>query len=522
MTELSRRVLCTLGPASMNDQVIGRLEDLGVSLFRINLSHTALEDVRERIRFIKDRTRVPICLDTEGAQIRTGGFIEKSVRLRENSLVTVPVEKVAGNAEIFNLYPEDIVGRLEIGDFISIDFNSVLTQVTDVSERRATMRVVSGGTIGRNKAVTAERRIDLPPLTGKDIKSIAIGIEEGIRHFALSFANCGADVELIRGLAGTGAFVISKIESRRGISNLDEIARNSDAILIDRGDLSREASIERIPALQKYIIGRAKELRTPVYVATNLLESMITERGPTRAEVNDIFNTLADGADGLVLAAETAIGDHPVLSASMAVKMIRSFEQANRGSLLDPVFDPISLVVEPHGGTLIHREATTEERAQIARLPAIDIDEEDAIDCEQIATGVFSPLEGFMDRETLESVLAGNRLPGDTIWTLPILLRTDARAGGRFGPGDRVGLKGPDGQIIAFIDITEVFKLDLASTAARWFGTSSGEHPGIRRFHRKGDTCLAGKVTLIKRLATPHRHYCLSPAQTRLIFAHKG
>lgn len=522
MTEPLRRILCTLGPASMNDQVIRRLEELGVSLFRINLSHTALEDVRERIRFIKDRTRVPICLDTEGAQIRTGWFVEKSVRLRENSLVIVPVEKVAGNAEAFNLYPDDIVRRLEVGDFISIDFDSVLAQVIDVSKNRATMRVVSGGMIGRNKAVTAERQIDLPPLTKKDIESITIGFEEGIRHFALSFANCGADVELIRGLAGAGAFVISKIESLRGIRNLDEIARNSDAILIDRGDLSREAPIERIPALQKHIIGRAKKLQTPVYVATNLLESMISERGPTRAEVNDIFNTLADGADGLVLAAETAIGDHPVLSASMAVKMIRSFAHANQGSLLDPIFDPISLVVEPHGGRLVHREATAEERSQTARLPMIDIDEMDAIDCEQIATGAFSPLEGFMERETLESVLVENRLPGGIIWTLPILLQTDAHAGGRFGPGDRVSLRGPDGRIIAFIDITEIFKFDLADTAARMFGTSSSGHPGVLRFLRKGDTCLAGKVTLVKRLATPYRHHCLSPAQTRLIFARKG
>lgn len=522
MTELPRRILCTLGPASMNDHVIGRLEGLGVSLFRINLSHTALEDVRERIRFIKARSRVPVCLDTEGAQIRTGWFTEKSVKLREGDLVTVPVAKVAGTAKVFNLYPEDIIGRLEVGDFISIDFNSVLVQVTDLSKVRAVMRVVSGGMIGRNKAVTVERQIDLPPLTRKDTESIAIGREENIRHFALSFANCGADVEKIRGLTDPGAFIISKIESLRGIRHLAEIAGNSDAILIDRGDLSREAPIERIPVLQKYIIGQAKKLRTPVYVATNLLESMITERGPTRAEVNDIYNTLADGADGLVLAAETAIGAHPVLTASMAVKMVRSFADANHRPLLDPILDPISLIIEPHGGKLIHREATDEDRSQVPGLPVIDIDAEGVIDCEQIATGIFSPLEGFMDRATLESVLAENRLPDGTVWTMPILLRTDPRDGNRHGPGSRIGLRGPDGQIVAFLDISEVFRLDSTGTAVRLFGTSAGGHPGVRHFLSKRDVCLAGKITLVRHPTTPYHHYCLSPAQTRLIFAHKG
>ena len=213
----------------------------------------------------------------------------------------------------------------------------------------------------------------LSPLTDKDRASLRIGAEKGLSHIALSFANRAEDVEEIRTAFGRKAFVISKIECRNGLKNLKAIARGSDAVLIDRGDLSREVAIERIPGLQKEIIKTAKALGRPVYVATNLLESMVVDRTPTRAEVNDVYNTLMDGADGLVLAAETAIGRHPVGCTSMIARLISEFEGKGEIKLEDLPEDSRSFLIEPHGGVLVSRAPGPDDRKDLDRLPRLEV-----------------------------------------------------------------------------------------------------------------------------------------------------
>ena len=193
---------------------------------------------------------MPVCLDTEGAQVRTGTFDDGAISLQDNAMVRLVRETVAGDSESFNFYPPLIASSLTVGDFISIDFNSVLVQVVETDNAGVTMRVLNGGQIGSNKAVTVRRQLELAPLTEKDVASIEIGLELGLTHFALSFANHPDDVEYIRGLAGDDAFIISKIRSRSGLANLDEIATRSDALLVDRGDLSRDIPIELIPKTQ--------------------------------------------------------------------------------------------------------------------------------------------------------------------------------------------------------------------------------------------------------------------------------
>jgi pyruvate kinase len=320
-------ILCTLGPASLDRRTIQRLEQSGATLFRINLSHTKLAELPQMIETIREATAVPICLDTEGAQIRTGEFVDGSINLRDNTIVRAHFRRVPADDKNFNFYPRSITTILEPGDFISIDFNAVLVQVIAKEHDCVLMRVLQGGLVGQNKAVTVERDIPLPPLTEKDQTALKLGCEMGLSHFALSFANSGADVQQLRRLVGEGAFIISKIESHSGLENLEEIAANSDALLIDRGDLSRQVPLEVLPQIQKSVIQRARAVNRRVYVATNLLESMVSMPTPTRAEVNDIYNTLADGADGLVLAAETAIGKYPIQCASMVNKIIRGFQR---------------------------------------------------------------------------------------------------------------------------------------------------------------------------------------------------
>jgi len=321
------KVTCTVGPASLKPKVIRRLQELGVNLFRINLSHTPIERVGPTIAFLQQHSIVPICLDSEGAQVRTGSFKVAPTSLKKDSLIQLHRHSVYGDAKNFNLTPPDTIDLLEPGDLITIDFHAVVAEVMEIDSERAVLRVRKAGRVGSNKACNVHREIDLPAITLKDRKAIEIGREMGVDHYALSFANRPEDVQQMRELIGPHATLISKIESRSGIVHLEEIARLSNAILIDRGDLSRQVPLQQIPACQKDIIRRVKAIGRPVYVATNLLESMVRSPVPTLAEINDIYNTLDDGADSLVLASETAVGKFPVQCVEMVVSVITEFER---------------------------------------------------------------------------------------------------------------------------------------------------------------------------------------------------
>ena len=187
--------------------------------------------------------------------------------------------------------------------------------------------VVRGGRVGSNKAADTDANIKLNAITSKDKKAFNIGLDLGIKNYSLSFTNSAKDVSEVREIIGNNVNLISKIESVKGVLNLGEILPVVDQILIDRGDLSREVSIEKIPFVQRRIISYARSKDTPVFVATNLLESMINSTSPTRAEANDVASTLLMGASGLVLAAETAIGKYPVVSVEMIQLIIKQYSR---------------------------------------------------------------------------------------------------------------------------------------------------------------------------------------------------
>ncbi len=329
----AKKILCTLGPASLKPDVIAGLDRRGVDLFRINLSHTAPDAVEPTIDFVRKHSQIPICLDTNGAQVRCGPM-EPGVILAEGQPVSLKPGDALGNGDAIALRPASIFEGLQVGSIIRVDFDGAALRVADTSPGEADAVVVEGGKVGSNKAVVIEPPPRMASLTEHDLIAIERGVGAGIRHFALSFANDANDVERLRTLLPPDAHVIAKIESQRGVLNVEPITIAADAVLIDRGDLSREVPMEHVPIYQKHIIRCANALNTPVYVATNLLESMLVSRNPTLAESNDIFNTLYDGAHGLVLAAETAIGAHPVRSVDAVVRMIDAFER----STARPVF----------------------------------------------------------------------------------------------------------------------------------------------------------------------------------------
>ena len=326
----AKRILCTLGPASLRPDIIAELDARGIELFRINLSHTPPEAVERTIELIQRESSTPICLDTEGAQVRCGNMAE-GVSLAKDESVTLVSDDVVGGADVLPVRPASVFSELRVGSTLRVDFDCVDLRVTSVGDGTAEAVVVDGGRVGSNKAVTIHPAPRLTPFTDHDLESIAIGAGMGIRHVALSFAANADDVMELRALMPPDTHVIAKLESLEGIRNVDAITSAADSVLIDRGDLSREVPIERVPLYQKHIIRRANAWNTPVFVATNLLESMLVNRTPTLAEANDIINTLVDGAHGLVLAAETAIGAHPVESVDMVLRLVRAFEDSVAG-----------------------------------------------------------------------------------------------------------------------------------------------------------------------------------------------
>jgi pyruvate kinase len=519
---MSKEIWCTLGPASLNDRVIGRLEELGVSLFRLNLSHTKVEKVAEIVEYVQTHTQVPLCLDSEGAQVRTSSLAASKVIVRENSTIRVHYQRVPGDASDLNLHPDYIAKQLRIGDLLKIDAE-VLAQVIAIESEWVVLWVLNGGEINQNKAVTIlERDVDMPAMTEKDRQALAIGRKMGVRYVALSFANRAADVDEVRALAGPEAMVTSKIECLSGLRNLPEITAHSDALLIDRGDLSRQVNIERIPALQKDIIRHAKLVGRKIYVATNLLESMVTSPNPTRAEVNDVFNTLMDGADGLVLAAETAIGAFPVAAAMMVKKVIREYERKQGWQQTHYSSAPISTLVEPHGGILINREAIATDHRSLQNLRTLQVRDTGLMDCMQIANGAYSPLSGFMNSKELASVLDHHRLPSGQVWTMPIVLQAEESALANISAGDRIALADVKGAIHATMNVSEIYSLNLEELAQKWFGTTAKKHPGVARLLEDGNFFVAGEVALVARIESPYQRYELSPSQTRMIFAQKG
>ncbi|MGH2631117.1 MAG: pyruvate kinase [Actinomycetota bacterium] len=328
------KILCTLGPSSFRPEVIRGLEQRGVDLFRLNLSHTEVEEVEPLVELIRKHSSTPICLDTEGAQVRCGRMAE-GVELRKGTRVHLTSELIEGTSRSFSLWPSSAFETLTVGNRVSVDFDGALLRVTEAGEGRAEAEVVNGGRVGSNRSVDIDPPPVLPPLTVKDRAAIETGARLGITHYALSFASSSENVDLIRRLAPPGAFIISKIESRLGVRNIEDIATRSDAVLVDRGDLSREIPLEYVPYYQRVIVRQANQASRPVYVATNLLESMVTSRRPTVAEANDIASTLSDGVHGLVLAAETAIGIDPLRSVDVIRRAIKAFQRSSLADLLD-------------------------------------------------------------------------------------------------------------------------------------------------------------------------------------------
>jgi pyruvate kinase len=319
---LKKQIFCTIGPSSLNKSFLNYVKKK-VSLLRINLSHVGLKELPKTINFLKKNSKIPICIDTEGAQIRTKVFKEKYYKKNSKILIKNKVN----NKDLY-FYP-NIFNQIKNNDIFDIGFEGLKIKIIKVKKDSILSKVISEGKLSNNKGVhLTNRGIKLNYLTEYDFEAIKLAKNLGIKNFALSFTNSLDDVRKFNKLLKNKRKIF-KIESKKAIQNLDKIIKDADEFIIDRGDLSKEITIEEIPVIQRYILKKLNKKRKKVYIATNLLESMIVNRYPTRAEANDVYNCLELGSAGLVLAAETAIGKWPSECVNFTSKIITKYKKLN-------------------------------------------------------------------------------------------------------------------------------------------------------------------------------------------------
>tara|TARA_B100001964_G_scaffold33718_1_gene35768 strand:- start:659 stop:2851 length:2193 start_codon:yes stop_codon:yes gene_type:complete len=521
MKQKEVKIIATVGPSSYNKSIINKMDLAGVDILRVNLSHTCIDDLEGIVNQLKEWTEKTICIDTEGAQIRTGTIRDNNVKVDAHEVVELVDAGTIGDKSHIPLTLEEPWNILLPGSVLKIDFNPVILQVIKVEGRKVTGRILEGGIVKSNKGVGHDLDVHLPAFTSKDLHAFKIAKRVGINTVALSFASSARDVVDLRGYFDGNVVVISKIESAIGLSNVDDICKESDAILIDRGDLSRDVTIEKIPFAQQYIQKKAKEMKTPVYVATNLLESMVRNYKPTRAEINDIAYTLFSGADGLVLAAETTIGNYPVESVRMIVRMINEVRNREHSGDLNYLCSlPTDRIIEPHGGELIQNYLRSFDRRLLKDVPFIEVDDEILSDVVQIAEGTFSPIKGFMTQEELESVLYKYQMPDGTSWTLPILLQIEDDIAKNLPYRGTIGIRSKsDHKYYAIMEVSDKTKMNSQDKIANeWFGTTDRNHPGVLQFFKRGEWFISGKVFLFEKPLFFGGNYSLTPSQTRNIF----
>jgi len=544
MTKRHTKIIVTLGPATNTEQDLRKMKDKDVDFVRVNMSHSSLKDL-EYFMSLSKRVGISFIIDTEGSQVRTGSLERELIHFRANDVVDIYAEDIPGNRRKICLRPGYVVEQLEVGDLIYVDFDTLILRVTDVSSASkgyVTAKTISGGRIGRNKAVVIdpvfEKKFQLPPLSPKDYHAIELGLKAGIDHIAVSFVRSGASIDEVRRVTQGKMKIISKVECVEALENIDEIVHKSDFILIDRGDLSKEIPMEKIPFTQKVIMHKARRYNTGVFVATNLLETMVQRKKPTRAEVHDVVNTIVDGALGLTLAAETAIGKYPIECINMLNKLIHHAELVVNG--IDPKHRENGLIesletsnyllenvssslVRPHGGKLVNRVlANPPDKSYLGLLPKIQLDQNKQMDVEQISVGTYSPLAGFMGQEDFLSVLGAMRLANGIVWPVPIVLDVSEEIADKLSIGEVVGLTDDQGEVMALLHLEDKYRIDREGTAKQMYGTDCRDHPGVRMVHEMQPVLLAGQIDLIKGRRSETRAYELTPKQLRRLFEDRG
>jgi len=350
------KIVCTLGPAVGTERRIRELVYAGMDVARLNMSHGDQEEHAERYRLVREASDasghgVGIFADLQGPKIRLETFAEGKATLRRGQTWTITTRDVPGDDTICGTTYKGLPGDVKVGDPILIDDGKLRLRVTDVTDTDVVTEVLVGGPVSNHKGINLPGvAVSVPALSDKDEEDLRFALNLGVDMIALSFVRNAQDAEDVRRIMreeGKMVPVIAKIEKPQAIDNLEEVVDAFDMFMVARGDLGVECPLEEVPFLQKRIIELARLNAKPVIVATQMLDSMVANPAPTRAEANDVANAVLDGADAVMLSAETSVGDYPVHTVETMARIITATEAhafaaggSGVGHLSQIVWDP--------------------------------------------------------------------------------------------------------------------------------------------------------------------------------------
>jgi len=359
------KIVATLGPATDTREIIEEMMECGVNVFRINFSHAKYSEVEKRVNIIRTINEekdyhVAILADLQGPKLRVGVMAEDIILDVDDTFTFTTVECEGTKEQAFMTYqnfPKDV----QVGEHILVDDGKLLFEVTATDrDTKVTTKVLRGGPLRSKKGVNLPNtNISLPALTEKDVKDALFAIKLEVDWIALSFVRTAEDlIELQDLIAENSSYkipIVAKIEKPEAIENIDKITSHCDALMVARGDLGVEVPMETVPLLQKKLVLKAKKAHIPVIIATQMMETMITSQVPTRAEVNDVANSIMDGADAVMLSGETAMGDFPI---EVIQQMRRIIESVENSPLISPPDEYIQCINERYiSKTICHQAA---------------------------------------------------------------------------------------------------------------------------------------------------------------------
>ncbi|MCK9471634.1 MAG: pyruvate kinase [Bacilli bacterium] len=331
------KIVCTVGPAIDNEVMLEKMFEAGMNVARLNFSHANYEEHGARIKMIREvakRTNkfIGIMTDTKGPEIRTGVFEDGKVFFNKGDEVSLVKEEVVGNKERFHIACPELFDDIEVGHYLLIDDGKMRLDVVGVSEGEIKAVVKNSGPIKSRKGVNVPNvKLSMPFVSEKDRADLIFSCEMGVDLVAASFVRRPEDImelrEILDSHNGKNVEIIAKIENQEGFNNLEEILKVADGVMVARGDLGVEVNTEYVPIYQKKIIAKANELGKPVITATHMLETMMTNPRPTRAEASDVANAILDGTDAIMLSGESAAGEYPVESVQTMNRIAETIEE---------------------------------------------------------------------------------------------------------------------------------------------------------------------------------------------------
>ncbi len=331
------KIVCTLGPACRNEETLTKMVQAGMNVARLNFSHGDYEEHKKNIELIKKvRTKLnvplPIMLDTKGPELRIRTFKDHKILLNEGDTFTFTVDEIEGDQSKVSVSYKGIVNDLAPGDTILLNNGLLVFKVTEVTDTNVVTRVEIGGVLTDKKSMFfPDKTLSLKYLSEQDVQDILFGVEQGIDFIACSFTSKAQDIIDIRKLlqehGNPDIDLIAKIESRSGVNNIDEILDAANGIMVARGDLGVEIPYEELPQIQKMLINKCRLSGKRCITATEMLESMINQPRPTRAEISDVANAVYDGTSAIMLSGETAGGKYPVQSVEAMARIALETEK---------------------------------------------------------------------------------------------------------------------------------------------------------------------------------------------------